>query len=94
MEPIYHNAVFLIVALVVVASLADLIEPRWKIRRRQPRPIKDALREARKHGTEAPEWFSEHEIREVRRRGAVGLAVGLPLLVGLQPSVGWVGGQS
>lgn len=92
MEPIYHNIVFLVVTLVVVSSLADLLKPRWKLRRRQPKWIKEKLREARQQkDTEAREWFSEREIRDVRSRGMVGLAIGLFLLLCLQPSVGLVG---
>ena len=45
-EAIYHNVIFVILALVVASSLADLLEPRWKLCRRQPRPIKKVLREA------------------------------------------------
>lgn len=91
MEPVYHNVIFLVVVLVFASSAADLFQPRWKLRRRQPRRIKEALREARDKGAETREWFSEHEIRDVRSRGAVGLAIGLIFIFCLQPSVGFVG---
>jgi len=89
-EPVYHNVIFLVVLLVVASSAADLFNPRWKLRLRQPRRIKEALREARNTGMETWEWFSEHEIRDVRSRGMVGLAIGLILLFCLQHSVGFV----
>lgn len=92
MEPVYHNVIFLVVVLICLSAAADFFKPQWKLRRRQPRSIKKRLREARQQkDTEAREWFSEREIRDVRSRGMVGLAIGLFLLFCLQPSVGLVG---
>jgi hypothetical protein len=90
-EPVYHNVIFLMVAIFTISRAVDLLEPRWKLRRRQPKRLKDKLREAKRNDdTETREWFGKHEIRDVRKRGASGFVIGLVLVFCLQPSVGWV----
>jgi len=89
-EPVYHNSIFLFFVIVVLSGATDVLKPQWKLRRRQPRAIRNALREARAKAMENREWFSAQEIRDTRKQGAIGFLVGLALLICLQPSLGWV----